>query len=113
MHTVILPLICVACVAFFKAVSDTLVHHFDTSVFKWLNRRFWDPAVSSAVAPFLRFTRYKIDAWHISNSCMIVALCAAVALHRPVLAWWWEVGILGLWFNLVFNVFYDRLLRRK
>jgi hypothetical protein len=35
-----IPIILIVLAAFFKAVADTLTHHFDTSVFNWWDRRF-------------------------------------------------------------------------
>ena len=97
--------------AIFKAIADTLVHHFDTSVFKYKDRRFWDPSISWQYAHRLRFTSYPVDGWHISNSAMIVSFCLAIVFHHPVLKWWLELLIAGTLFNLVFNIFYNKILR--
>jgi hypothetical protein len=70
--------------AFFKAVADTLSHHFDTSVFAWRDKRFWDPAVSWQYAHYLKGTKYKVDAWHLANSGMIICFCLAVTFGGPI-----------------------------
>jgi hypothetical protein len=58
-----------------KAVADTLQHHFESSVFKYKDPRFWNPAVSWQYAYRIRFTKYPVDAWHLSNSLMIIFFC--------------------------------------
>jgi hypothetical protein len=110
MTATILSVLSLILAAFFKAVADTLSHHFDTSVFKWRDRRFWDPLVSQS-APYLKGTKYRLDAWHLANSGMIVCFCVAAVLHRPALAWYWELLAGGILFNLSFNLFYNKLLR--
>lgn len=97
--------------AIFKAIADTLVHHFDTSVFKYKDRRFWDASISWQYAHYLRFTKYKIDGWHLANSGMIVCFCLAFVFHHPFLKWWIELLITGVLFNVVFNLFYNKILR--
>ena len=95
-----------------KAVADTLAHHFDTSIFKKKRQRFWNPAVSSNEAP--RIFAYKIDAWHLFNSGMIIFLVSAVPLHqfdKWHLQWYWEILIGGTLWNIIFNTFYNKILR--
>jgi hypothetical protein len=108
-----IPIILIVLAAFFKAVADTLTHHFDTSVFNWWDRRFWDASVSWRYAHYLKWTKYRLDGWHLANSGMIICFCLAVVLHTSVLSWYWEVLIAGSVFNLSFNLFYNRILRRK
>lgn len=97
---------------FFKAVSDTLTHHYDTSIFKWKDARFWNPAISWQFAHYLKFTKYKLDAWHISNSGMIIFFSLAVVFHHPHLKWYYEILLAGSLFNLSFNIFYNHILRK-
>lgn len=99
--------------AFFKACSDTMAHHFATSVFRWKDPRFWNAEVSWQYAPVIRFTGYKWDGWHLSNSLMIVCIALAVAFHTPLLRWYCEVLVAGALWNLSFNLFYNHVLRRK
>lgn len=101
--------------AFFKAVADTLSFHFFTSVFRWKDRRFWDPSVSWQYTGFIRFTRYRPDAWHLSNSLMVVCFCCAAAFTSwPAPGQWWIAIIAqGVVYNLSFNLFFDKILRKK
>jgi len=95
--------------AIFKAVADTVDHHFDTSIFRRYDPKFWDRDISSDKAK--RIFGYKIDAWHISLSFMICCMIAAAIFHQPKLAWYWEFVIGGTMWNIVFNIFYNRILR--
>jgi hypothetical protein len=93
-----------------KAVADTLQHHFSTSVFKYKDPRFWNPAVSWQHAHRIRFTKYPVDAWHLSNSLMIIFFCAA-AVSGTYFKWWIDISICGVLFNVVFNYYYNKALR--
>lgn len=100
----------IMCAAISKAIADTLKDHYGISVFASKNPRFWNPDVSWKYAKFLPLTKYHADAWHLANSAMIVCMCAAVALHRPVWWWWAELLIAGCIWNLTFNLFYNKIL---
>jgi len=92
-----------------NATMDTLSHHFDTSVFKKLNPKFWNPNVSSDKA--FRIGTYKIDAWHLFKSTMIVLLSFAVVEYRPYNDWYVDVFLFGWFWNVTFSVFYDKIFR--
>jgi len=94
-----------------KAVADTLYHHYDTSVFARLNPKWWNPVVSCNYVGFIPFTEYRPDGWHIANSLMIVAFIAAAVLHRSFASWWVEVIAFGIGFNIIFSLFYNKILR--
>jgi hypothetical protein len=111
MQALILPTLFLIGAAFFNAVSDTLADHFDTSVFRWLDPRFWNKQVSWRYAPFLKFTRYRLDAWHLSKSLSIICAVLAMVFHTPVFPWWAELAGAGLLWNETFNLFYDKILR--
>lgn len=91
-----------------KALADTLWHHFDTSVFKKKNPKFWNPQVSWQHAPFVKYTKYRWDAWHLANSAMIVFFCAGIVAHKQITWWWIELIVAGTLFILVFNLFYNK-----
>jgi hypothetical protein len=95
-----------------KATADTLAHHFDTSIFKNLDPQFWNPNIITKTMP--QIFGYPLDAWHLLNSGMIVFFIAAIPFHKKdkwQAAWYWEILIGGLLFNLVFNLFYNSILR--
>lgn len=95
--------------AIFKAVADTVDHHFDSSIFRRMDVTFWDRDISSNKAK--RIFNYKIDAWHLSQSAMIICMVFAMIFHQNKLAWYWEVVIGGTLWNIVFNTFYNKILR--
>ena len=109
--------ICFILAGFFKAVADTLADHFEVSVFKKLNSKFWNKSVSSEHAKYLPFTKYKWDAWHLANSGEIVSFCSAfgiaISKHYPHYAFGTIAGVAasGLVFILSFNLFYNKILR--
>ena len=115
--------------AFFKAVSDTLLHHFSISIFKNRNPNFWNPKISINKVPLFEFTiplinktiktKYRPDAWHLSNSGMICSFCLAASiistnfLIRPNFVWFVEFIVNGVLFILTFNLFYNKVLLDK
>lgn len=101
--------ILLVCAAMFKAVADTVDHHFDTSIFRRYNPRFWDRDISSERAK--KIFGYKVDAWHISLSCMIICMILAAIFHQQKLDWYLELIIGGFAWNLTFNLFYNKILR--
>lgn len=111
MPAAILCTVLIVLAAFFKAVADTLQHHFGTSVFRYLDPRFWNAEISWQYAHFLKFTRYRLDGWHLANSGMIVSFIGAVAA-APAFPWWVILPVGGLLFNGTFALFYDHILRK-
>lgn len=98
----------------FKAVADTLIHHFDTSIFRKKDRKFWDPNISWKYAKYLPATKYKVDAWHLANSFQIICWCAVIAnVAIADIGYHWLIVFFaaGIIFNLSFNLFYNKILR--
>jgi len=105
-------IICAACIAVAavcKALADTLAHHFDTSVFKKKDPKFWNQPVSADHAKIIAFG-YKWDAWHITNSVMIIGFISAIYFN-PALPWYYTIPAGGAIFNAVFNLFYNKIFR--
>jgi hypothetical protein len=102
----ILAFILVTLAAFFKAVADTLVHHFGASVFRQRNTKFWNPfhRWNDAVD---KIFGYPLDALHIANAFVICAVSGLWFCSGPV----WYYFVLAGWFFVVFNIFYDKILR--
>lgn len=105
--------ILIICAAVFKAFADTVDHHFDTSVFRRLNPKFWDRDISSTKAR--KVFGYKLDAWHISMSCMVVSMILAAIFHMPAYPWYMELMIGAVLWNGPFNICYNHIFwnRRK
>lgn len=91
-----------------KAISDTLSHHYKNSIF-YKKGDFWD---INKQGKFLRFTKYPFDGWHIFNSIMIISFITGFVFYEqtfnPVL----EIFIGGIVFNLTFNLFYNKILKK-
>lgn len=109
LHMVSLILIIAA--AFFKSVADTLQHHYETSVFKNMAYKYWNPNESWKYVKYIPLTKYRPDAWHLANTGMIFCFVFAAVFHSFVFVWWVEFGILGVAFYTVFNLFYNKILR--
>lgn len=117
-----------------KAVSDTLAHHFDKSVFgktasepgaSWDKYQFWNPAISwslkwkngddrqgEAFWGSSTVFAWVTDGWHLFNMfqylCVFLAL-PAYAFFMEGREWWWHlvaVGVLRLAFSVAFEVCY-------
>ena len=84
--------------------TETIIS-FNSSVFKKLNPNFWCKPLS-ANTPLLKFTHYRIDAWHLSKSLMVICICAAMSSTI------WEFIIYGIIWNLVFNLMYNHSLKK-
>ena len=103
-------MILIALAAICKAFADTLDHHFDTSIFRYMPRRLFDPNVIHKTAP--KIFGYPLDAWHISNTIQLCCWMALPLVYKPQLsAWWMNYAAGGLLFVIVFNVFYNKVFR--
>lgn len=121
-----LSLIAILVAGFFKSVADTCAHHYSVSVFKKRSRQFWDNSdswyTSPDFKPAKRIFKFPVTAWHIANSLMICSFIVAAVLYGPInlaigsfsLSIWGGYSVLvdGFAFIGVFNLFYNRLLRR-
>lgn len=78
--------------------------HFDRSIFKNKNPKFWlKPEASHAKR--LPFTKYPWNAWHIAKSGMIWCFAIAVAIATRQ----WILFVLsGLAWNAVFNYLWNK-----
>lgn len=106
MLNIILWILACAC----NAIMDTLKHHFGTSVFKNLNPKFWDPNVSYKHAYIIPYTGYKVDAWHLFKSGMIICMALGTALSTPVSPYvLLDTLIFGVIWNMLFGILYNKL----
>ena len=97
--------------AFFKAVADTLQHHFETSIFRKKDVRWWNPAYSWKYVNFIPFTKYRLDAWHLTNSLMIISFICLWVFGVHQFNWWIDLIAAGIIYNIAFSFFYDKVLR--
>jgi hypothetical protein len=103
-----LLLICLA--AFCNAVMDKLAWHFERSCFNDYDPKFWNPNVSWKYAKFIPFTKYRVDAWHLFKSAMIVLICLAIIFYSPMINIWIDFLIFGILWNTVFNIYFNKAL---
>lgn len=99
-----IALLSIALAAIFKAIADTIKHHPDTSIFA--GKKFW-----LFEGKMLPLTKYKVDGWHIANSLMIASFLTLIFInikYNHILSY----IILGVEFILIFNLFYNKILRK-
>jgi hypothetical protein len=104
-----LTIILIALAAIAKAFCDTLDHHFDTSIFRYMPRKYFDPNIQHKTAR--QIFGYPLDGWHIGNSLMICSFMAIPLVYQPQFTWWIDYTIGGTFFVIVFNTFYNKLFR--
>jgi hypothetical protein len=109
----LLPIFFLALAGVFKAMADTLQHHFDSSIFKNLNPKWWNPAESWEHVGFIPLTEYRADGWHLANSGMIIFFTLAASIHEPYFKWYIELPAGGAIVIMSFNLFYNRIFRKK
>jgi hypothetical protein len=101
--------ILVAAAAMFNAAMDRLENeNFSSSIFKNLDPKFWYKRESWKYAK--KIGGYKLDAWHLAKSCMIVCLLLAIVLFKGHWAWFISYGL--LW-NITFTIFYHEIFKAQ
>ncbi|UZS00273.1 hypothetical protein [Chondrinema litorale] len=102
---------------FFKAVRDTLMFHFSSSIFKNWNEQFFNPAISwmnkyknfpedKSEAFFLSKTVLVslTDAWHLSELLMLICLLTIVFIKTSEKVIYKVIAVIA--FFTSFNIFY-------
>ena len=129
-----ISLLLVALAAACNAVMDVLSFHYKQSIFTKSNPQWWNPAISwknkyvsdtySGVNISIRrklyfgslfminYPVFLTDAWHFFKSLMIVLLGFAIVLYNPVINVFVDIILVGLAWNLTFNVLYDKVFRK-
>jgi hypothetical protein len=102
--------------AFFNAVMDACENeNYFESIFKKLPQQFWYKRESWKYAA--KVFGYKIDAWHVSKSLMIICLiCAVIFFDLPVKKWQdvaMYIIVGGLTWNITFWLFYHKIFNVK
>jgi hypothetical protein len=110
--------------AFFNAVMDATENdpNFNESIFRKLNRKFWLKTVSWEFAK--KIFGYKLDAWHLAKSCMVMCIAGALVLCVIIgiiigsggKAIYWAnyllfFGGIGLLWNGTFRLFYHIIFK--
>ena len=110
-----------------NSIMDVCSFHYENSVFSKLNPKFWNPAISwknkyidGDVSKGMRKLFWKInyptaftDSWHFFKSSMIILIVGAIVLYKPVISPLIDFGIIGVIWNLTFNLFYNKLFVLK
>ena len=93
-----------------NAVMDRIENsiQFNQSVFNRLNPEFWCKTISAHSVKFIPFTKYRLDAWHLFKSLMIIFIVLAIIFYNPFI-YVLDFVILGIIWNLVFNIFYNKV----
>ena len=99
-----MPYLLIILAASFNAWMDVLMWHFDTSVFKHLNRNFWNPNYSWQVVPNT-LGIVRLDGWHIVKYGMLICIATAIYFGGG------NVLLLMLAWSLGFELTY-KLLRK-
>jgi hypothetical protein len=117
-----ISLILIILSAFFNAVMDaTENENYFESIFRNRNQKFWYKRISWQYAK--KIFGYKVDAWHLSKSCMIICALAAVYCEQFSNQMWHtgirfldigiDICIAGAIWNLSFKLFYHKLFKVK
>lgn len=98
--------------ALLNAIMDTLEEgKFTNSIFKKLDPKFWYKYESWKHAKMI--FGYRLDAWHICKSLMIMCLAGATAHGMTIFPnYWLNFIALGVVWNIIFNVFYNHILKK-
>lgn len=110
-----------------NAVMDNIKDHWYKSRLNTLNGQFWNPEIAGKnkyinydgdtaegkkprLKKILFFDQPFTDAWHTFKSLMIVFLCFAVVSYKRMVNWYVDILIIGITWNLIFNLFYNLIL---
>ncbi len=94
--------------AFFNACMDKMSWHFEKSCFSELDPKFWNPNVSWKYAK--KIFGYKIDAWHLAKSLMIICIILSALSLNIIFGYWIDFLIYGMIWNLIFNIYFNKIL---
>ena len=125
-------LIFLALASISNAVMDVCAFHWHKSIFsrKGFNRQYWDATISwrnkyvdydfhleRTKIKVLGFTFIKpvqlTDAWHLFKALMIAFVIIAIVNYKVIVNPLLDVFILSTVWNMLFNLFYNRVLKLK
>lgn len=133
-----ISLLLVALAAICNAVMDVISFHYKQSIFTKFNPQWWNPAISwknkyvdySKFAEYtgkvsklekrifilnlfsIKYPTFLTDAWHFFKSLMIVLLGFAIVLYNPIINIYVDIILVGIVWNLIFNVFYNKIFKK-
>lgn len=126
-----ISLLLVALAAICNAVMDVISFHYKQSIFTKYNPQWWNPAISWKNKYIdwdndvrmekviyignlfsIKYPTFLTDAWHFFKSLMIVLLGFAIVLYVPVVNIYVDIILVGLAWNLIFNVFYNKIFKK-
>ena len=96
-----------------NAVMDSVEYEtvFSKTIFSKKDPKFWLKTVSCDNVKFLKFTKYRPDAWHLSKSTLVVFVIISIVTYSPVISPFLDFFLLGLIWNITFNLFYNKIFR--
>ena len=97
-----------------NALMDSVEYEtaFEKSIFSKLNPKWWCKSISWEYVKFLPFTKYRPDAWHLAKSSMVVFIVLAVVMTDTQPTKLPYFVVMGLVWNISFNVFYNHIFRK-
>lgn len=98
--------------AFCNAVMDAVENeNFFESIFRDWDHTFWYKRESWKTAR--KVFSYKIDAWHLFKSLMIIFFFMSVVFYQSVFGQLYDFILGGLLWNAAFWLFYHKLFKVK
>ena len=119
-----LSFLLISLAAFCNSIMDVTSFHYEQSYFIRFNPKYWNPQYSwknkyvngdpkqgrtKIMQSHLSITVAFTDSWHLFKSIMVICLCGAVVLYKPVTFWYCDFLIAGFFWNITFNTFYKWL----
>lgn len=101
----------IALAAFFNACMDAWENapNFNESTFKYWNRKFWLKEESWAYSK--KIFGYRVDAWHLAKSLMVICIGLAISFMDLRHEWWVKLVTVGVIWNVVFVLVYHKLFK--
>lgn len=123
-----ISLILVILAAICNAVMDVTSFHYEKSIFSKLNPKWWNPYISwknkyvnwdggkrteKTIWLGIKYPTALTDAWHLFKSTMITLLVLAIVLYTPFINLYVDFAIIGIGWNVAFNLFYNKIFKLK
>lgn len=100
--------------AAFNAVMDSVEYEavFNKSIFSKYDPKWWLKTVSWQYVKFVPFTKYRIDAWHLSKTFFICFFILALVFYNVICTKVVDILLFGLLWNIVYNFFYNHVFKK-